>query len=75
VVLEEKVRRRFQHKFQDATVPCRETIHKTVNELTQTGIILDIKTKSKYQELTEEKLNEISAMIGYTSQKSLRCLA
>jgi hypothetical protein len=36
---------------------------------------MNIKTKSKYQVLTEEKLNEIRAITEHDSQKSLGCLA
>jgi hypothetical protein len=32
-------------------------------------------TKSKCQVLTDEKLDEISARLEHSSQKSLRCLA
>jgi hypothetical protein len=40
-----KVRRRFWHKFQDATTAYRETFNRIVNKLKQKGSPLDEKLK------------------------------
>jgi transposase len=70
-----KVRRRFRHKFQNVTVPQRETVHRLVNKVRWTGSVLDRKAESKRRVLTEEKLDEIGAQLEHTPRKSLRRLA
>jgi hypothetical protein len=66
---------RFQHKFQDARVPCRKTMHRTVNKLIPTVSLLDINTELKYQMFTEEQFKEISARLENLPQKSLGHIA
>jgi hypothetical protein len=61
-----KVRRRFGRKFQDVTVPQRETVHRLMNKVRETESVLDRKTESKRRVLTEEKLDEIGARLERT---------
>jgi hypothetical protein len=42
-----KVRRRFQHKFQDATVPHKKTVHRIGNKCRQTRSLLNEKRTKK----------------------------
>jgi transposase len=70
-----KVRRRFRRKFQDVTVPHRETVHRIVNKVRETGSLLDRKPELKRRVLTEEKLDEIGARLEHSPRKSLRRLA
>lgn len=49
-----EVRRRFRRKFQEITVPQRETVHKLVNKVRRTGSVLDRKAEWKRRLLTEE---------------------
>lgn len=70
-----KVRRRFRRKFQDVSVPHRETVHRIVNKVRATGSLLDRKPELKRRVLTEEKLDEIGARLEHSPRKSLRCLA
>jgi len=70
-----KARRKFRRKFPDATVPHRETVHRIVNKVRQTGSVLDKKPESKRRVLTEKKLDEIGARLEHTPWKSLRHLA
>jgi hypothetical protein len=57
---------RFQCKFQDATVTGEEIIHKIVNILRYTGLLLD---KKQMNQDTEEKLSEISTRLQYSPWK------
>lgn len=70
-----KVRRRFGLKFRDVPVPSRETVHRTVNKVRETGSLQDRKPESKRRVLTEEKLDEIGAKLEHSPRKSLRRLA
>jgi hypothetical protein len=66
--------RRFWHKFQDVTVPHRKIIHRIVNKLRETGLLLDKNPESKCRMLTEEKSDESSATLEQSPWKSFRCL-
>jgi hypothetical protein len=58
-----KVRRRFQHKFQDVKVSHERTIHGIVNKLRHIRSSLDKKPELKLKILAEEKLDEIGARL------------
>jgi biotin operon repressor len=70
-----KCRRKFRRKFRDEKVPGRQTIHKLVNELRTTGLLIGKKQKRKHRVLTEKKLDGIGARPEHTHRKSLKRLA
>jgi hypothetical protein len=70
-----KCRREFRRKFRDERVPSRKTIHKLVNKLRTTGLLIDKKQKYKCRVLTEEKLDDIGARFVHAPRKSLKRLA
>jgi hypothetical protein len=53
-----KCRRKFRRKVRDEGVPIRQTIHKLVNKLRTTGLLIDKKQKHKHRVLTEEKFDD-----------------
>jgi hypothetical protein len=64
-----------RRKFHDERVPSRQTIHKLVNKLRSTGLLIDKKQKHKRRVHTEEKLDDTRAIFEYTPRKSLKRLA
>jgi transposase len=68
-----KCRRKFRRKFRDERDPSRQTIHNLVNKLRSTELLLDKKQKHERQLLTEEKLDDIGAILEHRPGKSLKC--
>jgi hypothetical protein len=65
-----KCRRKFRPKVRNERVPIRQTIHKLVNKLRTTGLLIDKKRKHKRRVLTEE-----GARLEHTPRISLKRLA
>jgi hypothetical protein len=71
-----KVRRRFRHEFQDVTIPHKEKlIHAFGNASGQTGSLIKKITMKMVCVLTEEKLDEIGAVLELSPGKPRRRLA
>jgi biotin operon repressor len=64
----------FNVNFVIKRVPSRQTIHKLVNKLRTTGLLINKKQKHKHQVLTE-KLGDIGARLEHMPRKSLKHLA
>jgi hypothetical protein len=69
-----KCRRKFRRKVRDEGIPIRQTIHKLVNKLRKTGLLIDKKQKHKRWVLTE-KLDDMGTRREHTPSKSLKRLA
>ncbi|XP_069683629.1 uncharacterized protein [Periplaneta americana] len=69
-------RRKFCRKFPGERIPSRTAVHKLINKVRVTGSLLDKKTGSpKLYVLTEEKLDEIGALIENSPGMSVNRVA
>lgn len=66
---------RFIRKFPGILPPHRSTVRKLVNKFRTTGSVLNKKSRRRRTVLTEEKLDEIGALLERTPTKSLSRLA
>ncbi|XP_021921348.1 uncharacterized protein LOC110830569 isoform X5 [Zootermopsis nevadensis] len=70
-----RCRRKFFRHFPGVCVPSRSMIERLVKKFRSTGSVLDKKKNRKRSVLTEEKLDEIGALLEKSPRQSLASLA